>query len=182
MLVLFTACGGGDGVSKAAASGLTEAASGTIGTSGSNSAAFTATPVQLTMDPCTLVTKAEAERVIGASVSQGLGANGHVCTYTANGNGGIVSVQTVAPAFCKLLFMALDKNFFGGAQVRADVGQGGMQVKGGGNVQFVVGGGCLEINARKGGTSVDDATVLAMAKTATGRAGAVVSTTPNQRP
>ena len=134
---------------------------------------FTATPVQLTVNPCTLVTKAEAERVIGASVSQGLGANGRICTYVANGNGGVVSVQETTPDFCK--------NFFGGAQVRADVGQGGMQVKGGGNVQFVVGGGCLEINAKKGGTSVDDATVLAMAKTATGRATAVGPTTLNQR-
>ena len=130
---------------------------------------FTATPVQLTVNPCTLVTKAEAEHVIGASVIQGLGANGHVCTYTANGNGGIVSVQETTPDFCKILFTVLKQNMFGGAQVRADVGQGGMQVKGGGNVQFVVAGGCLEINATKGDKKVDDAIVLAMAKTATGR-------------
>ena len=133
---------------------------------------FTSTPVQLTVNPCTLVTKAEAERVIGASVTQGLGAKGRICTYVANGNGGIVSVQATTPDFCKLLFTVLKQDFFGGAQVRADVGQGGMQVKGAGNVQFVVGGGCLEIDAKKGGTSVDDATVLAMAKTATGRVAA----------
>jgi hypothetical protein len=100
-------------------------------------------------------------------------AKGRICTYTANGNGGIVSVHATTPDFCKLLFAVLKQDFFGGPQVRADVGQGGMQVKGGGNVQFVVAGGCLEINAKKGGTSVDDATVLAMAKTATGRVAAV---------
>ena len=122
--------------------------------------------MQLTVNPCTLVTKAEAEGVIGASVSQGLGGNGHICTSTANGNGGVLAVNEEVPAFCNLLFSALEKDFFGGAQVRIDLGQGGMQVKGGGNVQLVVAGGCLTIDATKGGTKVDDATVLALAKTA----------------
>jgi hypothetical protein len=160
MMVLVIACGGGG--DKASTSG---AAAG----SGSSKTDFAATPVQLTADPCTLATKAEAEGVIGASVSQGAGANGRICTYTATGNGGIVSVEEVVPEFCKLLFLALDQNLFGGAQVRVDVGQGGMQVKGNGNVQVVVAGGCLTIQASKGDTKVDDATVLGLAKTATQR-------------
>jgi hypothetical protein len=169
MMVLFSACGGSGDGDKAASSAANGASVG-------NETDFTATPVQLTADPCTLVTLAEAKGVIGASVSQGLGADGRICTYTANGNGGIVAVDEVTPDFCKLLFTALEKNFFAGDQVRVDVGQGGMQVRGGGNVQFVVAGGCLTISASKGGTKVDDATVLAMAKTASGRVAAVVNT------
>lgn len=165
-MVLLAACGGGSGGANATS------ASG-AGGSASNKGAFTATPVQLTTDPCALVTKAEAEQVLGTSVSQGGSTDGHICTYTANGNGGTVAVNEQAPEFCKLLFLALNKNIFGGTQVRIDAGDGGMQVTGGGNVQVVVNGGCLEVEASKGDTKVDDATMLALAKTAIERVGAV---------
>ena len=157
MMVILAACGGGD--KKAVTPGA-------VNQPGS---AFTGTPVQLTADPCALVTKPEAEGVIGATVSQGAGGGGRICTYTATGNGGIVSVEEVVPEFCKLLFTALDKNTFAGDQLRVDVGQGGMQVKNGGNVQAVVAGGCLDVKGSKGGTKVDDATMLALARTAAQR-------------
>lgn len=130
---------------------------------------FSSTPVQLTVDPCTLVTQEEAQTTLGHPATEGL--NGTVCTYTANGNGGHIAVETVAPDFCKLLFLALDKNIFGGAQVRIDnIASGGMLVKGNGNVQIVVHGGCLEVAGRMSyDKKVDDDTMLGLAKTAAGR-------------
>lgn len=169
-MILLTACGGSSGGDTAATSAAARATS-------SDKSDLTGAPVQLTADPCSLVTQAEAEDVIGTSVSPG--RNGHICTYTANGNGGIVSVEEVAPDFCKLLFTALDQDRFGGDQVRIDVGQGGMQVKGGGNVQVVVAGGCLEIHASKDGKKVDDATTLGLAKTAVERVTAGADPTPS---
>jgi hypothetical protein len=129
---------------------------------------FSSTPVQLTVDPCTLVTQEEAQTTLGHPATEGL--NGTVCTYTANGNGGHIAVETVAPDFCKLLFLALKNNLFGGAQVRVDdVGDGGMLVKGNGNVQFVVHGGCVSVDATVGDTHPPDDTVLSLARTAAGR-------------
>ena len=74
-------------------------------------------------------------------------------------------------AFCKLLFLALRKDLFGGSQVRVkDVGQGGMLVKGEGNVQFVVKGGCVDITSHlKGLLSVSDTSMLKLAHAAASR-------------
>lgn len=169
LLVSLTACGGGgsgkgDNVAPAADRGT-----GSPATS-AKSSAFNDEPVQLTVDPCSLVTQAEAQQVIGHPVAKGL--NGKVCTYTANGNGGHIAVETLAPAFCKLLFVTLQNNVFGGDQVRVeDVGEGGMLVKGNGNVQFVVHGGCISITAALGDTNPSDDTVLSLARTAAGRVG-----------
>ena len=134
---------------------------------------FTATPVQLTADPCTLITKAEAADVIGAvNDTPGVGTDKRTCVYvSAKHTGGQLAVTEQSPDLCKLLFLALDKDMFGGKQVRIDdIESGGMIVKGNGNVQLVVDGGCLEV----AGTltydkKVDDDTMLRLAKTAAGR-------------
>ncbi len=161
LLVALTACGGG-GTAKTANPAPAPAAG--------KKSTFTADPVQLTVDPCTLVTAAEAQKVIGVPVTQG--RNGKVCTYVANGNGGHIAVETQVPAFCKLLFLALEKDFFGGAQVRVnDVGDGGMLVKGNGNVQFVSHGGCVAIDAAVGDSHPADATMLGLGRTAANRVG-----------
>lgn len=125
------------------------------------------TPAQLS-NPCSLVTKAEAQAVVGRPVTQG-NAVKSVCTYTATGDGGNVAV-TLGSAFCKLLFLALDKNLFGGSQVRVDVGQGGMLVKGNGDVQFVAKDGCVEISAHRSAlNAVDDKTMLDLGRKAAAR-------------
>lgn len=159
LLVALTACGGGGAAKSANPAPAT-----------GKKSAFTADPVQLTADPCTLVTAPEAQQIVGLPVTQG--RNGWVCTYVANGNGGRVAVQEQAPAFCKLLFLALRENMFGGIQVRRDdVGDGGMLVKGNGNVQFVSHGGCVEVEAATGNTHPADDIMLALARTAAGRVG-----------
>ena len=135
---------------------------------------FTAKPVQLAMDPCTLVTKAEAEAVVGPVGD----ANGSTFTppkcvhVSSKGTGGQLVVSLTEPDFCALLFLALDQNIFGDVQKRVDdVGDGGMLVKGNGNVQFVVDGGCIEIDGRiDHDTKVDDQTMLRLAKSAAERA------------
>lgn len=166
VLVLSTsACGGGgaDGPASTAPDGKTAQSSGL----------FSSTPVQLTVDPCALVTKAEAEALIGpVSDTPGVGSDDLTCVYVSSEHtGGQVAVNLQSPDFCKLLFLALDEDFFGGQQVRVDdVGDGGMQVIGNGNVQFVAKGGCVEV---QGGvdyeTKLDDGTILRVAKIAAGR-------------
>jgi len=168
LVVALTACGGaGSDNGKAVAPGADLGSGGPASVASGGS--FDGEPVQLTVDPCELVTQAEAEQVIGLPVTQGL--NGTVCTYVATGNGGLIAVETQAPAFCELLFLALDQNMFGGDQVRVDdVGDGAMLVKGNGNVQFVVDGGCISVEASVGDKSPPDDTMLSLARTAASRA------------
>ena len=107
--------------------------------------------------------------MVGKPVSGGGGYTQPICKYGANGGGG-VSVTLELPALCKLLFLALDKNLFGRDQVRVDdVGQAGMLVKGEGNVQFVVKGGCVTIDAYRADSKVDDATMLDLGRRAAKR-------------
>jgi hypothetical protein len=165
LLVALTACGGGGG--------------GGGGGDGSSSAKDTPSPesstpptygdpVQLSVDPCSLVTQPEAEEVIGLPVSVGRSAS--ICTYTATGNGGHIAIEDLAPMFCSLLTETLRQDRFGGDQIRVDdVGDGGMLVKGLGNVQFVVQGGCVSIDAVHGDTRPTDDIMLDLAKTAAGR-------------
>jgi len=163
LILTMSACGGGGSVStKTPAPNATGAPS---------SGGFTANPVQLTVDPCSLVTKAEAEALVGAVNTPATGTDGRTCVYVSSKNtGGQFAVTLQSPEFCKLLFLELNKNLFGGQQVRADVGDGGMQVKDNGNVQFVVRGGCVEVDGSVDRvTKIDDATILRVAKTAAGR-------------
>jgi hypothetical protein len=167
LTVALAACGGG---------GTT--ASGGVGGAGGGSAGgsvFKKDPVQLTADPCTLVTKAEAEAAVGAPIhldETPMADDEMRCDYkTEIAIGGHVFVNLQTPDWCKLLFLALDKDIFGGVQVRVDdIGQGGMLVKGLGNVQFVVNGGCVSIDvAKTSDQAADDDTVLAMARLAATR-------------
>jgi hypothetical protein len=169
LLVALTACGGGGGGSGDNGAPASDGGTGSPATHVPSSA-FSGEPVQLTVDPCSLVSEVEAQKVIGLPVAKGL--NGRVCTYTANGNGGHLAVETLAPPFCKLLFVALQSNLLGGDQVRVeDVGDGAMLVRGNGNVQFVVHGGCVSITAMVGDTSPSDDTTLSLARTAASRVG-----------
>ncbi len=166
LILAASACGGGTGE---------HSSSDTAGTgkTANGGADFTAEPVQLEADPCTLVTSSEAAAVIGAvNETPGVGTDKHTCVHVSSENtGGQLAVTEQSPDLCKLLFLALDKNLFGGAQVRIDdIASGGMLVKGNGNVQLVVNGGCLEVDGRLTyDKKIDDATMLRLAKTAAGR-------------
>lgn len=163
--VSVSACGGGAGSTPGDATPKASTANG--------GGDFTAEPVQLTSDPCTLVTGTEAAAVIGAvNDTPGVGTDEHTCVYvSAKHTGGQVAVTEQPPDICKLLFLALDKDIFGGAQVRIDdIASGGMLVKGHGNVQLVVHRGCVEVAGRLTyDEKVDDDTMLGLAKTAAGR-------------
>ena len=127
-----------------------------------------ADPVDLKIPACDLYSKAEAEKLIGVAVVQlEPGINGATqCTYNAVKVGqGQVNISVVPASGCKLLILALDGNFFGGKQVRVDdIGDGGMLVKGNGNVQFTSHGGCAAVSARNAAGNLPDDTVLALAK------------------
>ena len=127
-----------------------------------------ADPVELKIPACSLYSKTEAEKLIGVAVVQlEPGINGaSQCTYNAVKAGqGQVNVSVVPPSGCKLLILALDGNLFGGKQVRVDdIGDGGMLVKGNGNVQFTTNGGCVGVSARNAAGNLPDDTVLALAK------------------
>jgi len=168
VLVAVSACGTKD-VVPAASPGAAGSSQGPAAAAG-RPASKLSDPLQLRMNPCSLVTQAEAEKAVGATVTQGSGSDGTVCTYAANGDSGLVTVVLQAPMWCKLLFLALKDNLFGGAQVRRDdVGDGGMQVVGNGNVQFTSHGGCVEVEGSTATGKLSDTVVLQMAKNAAGR-------------
>jgi hypothetical protein len=166
LILVASACGGGTGEPSSSDSAST-------GKTPNGGGDFTAEPVQLGADPCTLVTSSEAAVVIGAvNDTPGVGTDKRTCVYVSTKHtGGQLTVTEQSPDLCKLLFLALDKNMFGGSQVRIDdIESGGMLVKGNGNVQLVVDGGCLEVDGRMTyDKKVDDATMLRLAKTAAGR-------------
>lgn len=132
-------------------------------------------PVQLTMDPCTLVTKAEAEALIGpVNDADGGIYDPPKCIYVSSeSSGGQLVISLTEPDFCKLLFLALEQDQFGGAQVRVDdLGDGGMLVEDTGNAQFAVGGGCVEVDGNVDhDTNIDDDAILRLAQVAAERAG-----------
>jgi len=168
VLVAVSACGTKD-VVPPASPGAAAPAQGAAVAAG-RPASSLSDPLQLTMNPCILVTQAEAEKAVGATVTQGVGSDGTVCTYDAKGDSGLVTVVLQAPMWCKLLFLALKENLFGNTQVRRDdVGDGGMQVVGNGNVQFTSHGGCVEVEGSTATGKLPDAVVLQMAKNAAGR-------------
>jgi hypothetical protein len=165
LVLTMSACGGGADPSSSG-----DAPKATTAKDGGD---FTGDPVQLKADPCTLVTRTEAEAVIGAvNDTPGVGTDNRTCVYVSfKHTGGQIAVTEQSPDLCKLLFLALDKDIFGGAQVRIDdIASGGMLVKGNGNVQLVVDNGCVEVDGRLTyEKKVDDETMLSLAKTAAGR-------------
>lgn len=166
MILTVSACGGG---SSNDANGNDKPAGSNGSSAKDNKREFTAEPVQLKVDPCALVTKSETEALIGP-VNEPANTNG-TCVYVSSKNTGGQLAVTVNSLTCELLFLALEKDMFGGDQVRRDdVGDGGMLVKGNGNVQFVVKGGCVEVDGSVDyDKSVDDETMIRLAKTASGR-------------
>lgn len=165
----MSGCGGGEKPAGNPLAGGASTASKHAGSSQQPKSA--ASPKPLAVDPCTLVTQAEAAQAVGGPVKhlESTVRGASVCNYFGDGASGSLSVDA-APIFCKLLYLALEKNIFGGPQQRIDdIGDGGMLVKGGGNVQIAVAGGCFTIDGRNGSADLPDATMLSLARTAVGR-------------
>jgi len=168
---------GGDAAAKTGVGGGNTGAP--AGAKASPAVRSVASPRPLPGDPCALVTQAEAAQAVGGPVQVDTATTdrAHVCRYFGEAGAGAqgrLSVDT-APLFCKLLYLALEKNIFGhgsgrGVQLRInDIGDGGMLVQGNGNVQIAVAGGCLTIDAAAGQVPVADDTMLRLARTAVGR-------------
>lgn len=174
LILTVSSCGGGGDDSSVPDPVGTETTGAAPSGQSEGGADFTAEPVQLTVDPCTLVTQEEAEALIGpVGPADGDTFDPPKCIYVSSeSTGGQLAISLTEPDFCKLLFLALDQDMFGGVQVRVDdVGDGGMLVEGNGNVQFTVGGGCIEVDGILDfDTKIDDDTMLQLAKTAAERA------------
>lgn len=172
LIVTASACGGSADNPSPSATARTETDAEPGSTD--NAFDFTVEPRQLAVDPCTLVTKAEAETLLGPVNDTDSGTyDPPKCIYVSSENtGGQLAVSLTEPDFCKLLFLALDLDMFSDVQERIDdIGAGGMLVKGNGNVQFVVAGGCIEVAGNVDhDTPIDDVTILRLAKTAAERA------------
>lgn len=181
MVLALAGCGGGGGGNAAVKKGV--GADGTAGppAGGKDSSAVhsVASPRPLPGDPCALVTQAEAAQAVGGPVQVDTATTdgARVCRYFGKGVPQARLKVDRAPAFCKLLYLALEKNIFGhgsgrGVQLRInDIGNGGMLVQGNGNVQITVAGGCFTIDAAAGEVPVADGTMLSLARTAVTRVG-----------
>jgi len=163
LAVILSACGSvGPGGSADAA--------GSAGNDGGN-ASGDVTPVQLTADPCTLITTAEAQDALGISVEQMSASpgGGKTCNYFGGADGHL-AVTEPPPDFCAPLFLALRLNDFSSTQKHiSDIGDGGLLNTNGGNVQVRVNGGCLTIDAVGPNGPLDDGAMMALIRTAVSR-------------
>jgi hypothetical protein len=129
-------------------------------------------PVQLTFDPCTLITQDEAKAALGIDVSPLSTDNGGggTCNYLGVGSPSHLLASLPSVADCKLLYLQIDRNLFNDVQTRIDgVGDGGMLVVGEGNLQIAVHHGCFELDGATADGPLPDATMLGLARTAVAR-------------
>jgi hypothetical protein len=163
LAVTLSACGG-------ARSSGTGGSAGSAGNGGSAGAAD-ATPIQLTADPCTLISTDEAQQALGISVEQMSASpgGGKTCNYFGGADGHL-TVTEPPPDFCAPLFLALRLNDFSSTQTHiTDIGDGGLMNTNGGNVQVRVNGGCLTIDAVGPNGPLDDEAMTALIRTAVSR-------------
>lgn len=164
-LVGLAACGGTD----------TGTPGGTGAPSGSGSTGpkknLPANPVQLTVDPCTLVTQSEASAALGVQATGSKGSTGFSCNYT-NASAHLSAIDQT-PEECGLTVLQIQNITPGKSQKPVDIGDGGIQYLGAGKVQFVKSGGCISIEGARGtlgsGLIIPDDDILGVARTAAGR-------------
>ena len=173
--LLATACGGGNEAAKPDAggggSGTTTPGRGPGSSSGPAPAARI-----LDANPCALVNAEEVGSALGGgtATSGTIGAAGeqHTCDWRVSPRADYMMV-TVNDIFCDGLIFALDRNLFTDEQKRIDdIGQGGMIVENVGGVSTVsikAKGGCFSITGKKSSGPLPKATLLQLARTATGR-------------
>jgi hypothetical protein len=129
-------------------------------------------PIQLSFDPCTLVTPDEATQALGIDVNPLKTDNGGggACNYLGVGSPSHLLASLPSVADCKLLFLQIDNNLFGDVQHRIDgIGDGGMLVAGEGNLQIAVHQGCIELDGATADGPLPDTTMLDLARTAVAR-------------
>jgi hypothetical protein len=186
LAVGLSACGSDTGSPNAATVG-TSARGGTVSSpasdpvsdpasdpvtagSGTSSSPQSAQP---NVDPCSLLTVAEIEAVVGPGVEQG-GFGKDLpgrCTYSVGGDvgAGVVAISLEDPLVCAALQRAVDSGSAGQA-VPIDVGEGGF-VETYGTVEFLVGGGgCVSISGSTDGQSLSQEALISLATTAAPRA------------
>jgi Protein of unknown function (DUF3558) len=161
---LVAACGAGGG--PAASTGATTRPAG--GGSGTRAPAQ-----QLTVDPCTLVTKDEAAAALGGSVTASSASPGGspVCQYMAQPTPGTytsLAVSDLGPATCDLMLIAVDKNLVSsGETILRDVGNVALIVNPG-VIEVLVGSGCIEIDS-SASAPLSDSVIIELAKKAVSR-------------
>lgn len=128
--------------------------------------------IQLSFDPCTLITEAEAKATLDVDVTKLSTDNGGggACDYVGVGSPSHLLASLPSSADCNLLFLQIDNGLFGDVQKKIDgIGDGGMLVAGQGNLQIAVHRGCFEIDAATADGPLPDAKMLDLARTAVSR-------------
>jgi hypothetical protein len=179
-LTLAAACGGGGGNDERSAATSTSASTASDPGAGpipapSSSEGPGGAPVQLEVDPCSLLTVPEIEDSIGSGVERGgFGEDlpGH-CTYSIGGDvgAGVVVIRIEDPTDCGVLLRALSAGSLDGTNaVRVDVGDGGVFVADA-DVQFSIGGGCVSLAGSRAGENLGQEALVALAQLAAPRVG-----------
>ena len=132
-------------------------------------------PIQLTADPCSLLTADEIEGAIGPGAE--LGGFGKDlpgrCTHSVHGDvgAGVVAVVLEDPLNCAALLRALGSSSLEGTNaVRVDVGDGGVYVQDA-DVQFSIGGGCVSVGGSTRGVNLGQDKLVALATAVATRIG-----------
>ena len=179
---LTTACSGDASDKQSASSSTTDGSNSAVDAGAasasppSSSEASGKAPVQLDVDPCSLLTVPEIEVAIGSGVERG-GFGEDLpgrCTYSIGGDvgAGVVAVAIDEPFLCGPLLQALDAGALDATNAfRVDVGDGGVFEQNAGSIQFAVGGGCVGIVGSSGGESLGQDALVALATSAAGRVG-----------
>lgn len=128
---------------------------------------------QLTVDPCTLVTKDEAVAALGlpVTVTSAAPAGAATCLYmaeTASGTFLSLVAKDLFPPDCDLMLIAVDKNLVSpGQTILHDVGDAALIVSPG-VIEVLVGRGCILIDS-SGSAPLSDSVMIGLAKRAVSR-------------
>jgi hypothetical protein len=183
-LTVISACGGGSDASPKPATNdaTTQVSQGTDATPGtdaspapaSNSPSANGDAIQLTVDPCSLLTVAEIEAALGQTVEPG-GFGDELpgfCTHSIGGDvgAGVVQVSIEDPLSCNALLRGLsaDSSSDSPDVARVDVGDGGIFITNS-MVRFTIGGGCVDVNGSKAGINLGQAVLVGLATLAASR-------------
>lgn len=179
-LTMLGACGSDAKASPAAAAGAqtpTTARTAAAATDAPvvNASALGGTAVQLGGDPCALLTVPEIEVALGSGVEQG-GFGEDLpgrCTYSVGGDvgAGVVQIILEDPLECNAVMKALASDSLGGVNaVRVALGDGGLYQMDS-QVVFTTGGGCAAVGGSKGGVSLGQEMLVALATKVLARVG-----------
>ncbi|MEY2446072.1 MAG: hypothetical protein QOE00_2652 [Ilumatobacteraceae bacterium] len=179
-LTALAACGNDrKAATDTAAEGATPTAASTPVSNGGaaavNVAGLGGKAVQLTGDPCALLTVPEIEVALGSGVEQG-GFGQDLpgrCTYSVAGDvgAGVVQIILEDPLECNAVLKALASNSLAGSNaVRVEIGDGGLYAKDS-DVVFTTGGGCVGVGGSKAGVNLGQEMLVSLATKVAERVG-----------